>query len=61
MLHVGGGELLLILLIAFLVVGPGDLPKLARKMGGMVRTVRDVISEAGKELEDDQDTGNDLR
>ncbi len=56
MLHVGGGELVLILLVAFLVVGPDDLPKLARKMGSMVRTVRNVISEARKEMEDDQDT-----
>jgi Tat protein translocase TatB subunit len=61
MLQVGGGELILILLIAFLVVGPRDLPKLAGKMGSMVRTVRNVISEARKEIEGDQDTENDLK
>ena len=37
------------LLIAFLVVGPKDLPKVARWLGRMVRKMRQLIREVKKE------------
>lgn len=37
------------LLIAFLVVGPKDLPKVARWLGRMVKKVRQLIREVKKE------------
>ena len=37
------------LLIAFLVVGPKDLPKVARWLGRMVRKMRLMIREVKKE------------
>ena len=37
------------LLIAFLVVGPKDLPKVARWLGRMVRKLRQLIREVKKE------------
>lgn len=37
------------LLIAFLVVGPKDLPKVARWLGWMVKKVRQLIREVKKE------------
>ncbi len=40
MFNIGFSELILILLVAFVVVGPKDLPRVARALGRAVRTVR---------------------
>ncbi len=45
MIGVGAGELLLILVVAFIFVGPEDLPKVARALGKAVRLVRKSINE----------------
>lgn len=47
--NIGFAELLLVLLIAFLVVGPKDLPKVARWLGRMVKKLRLLIREVKKE------------
>ena len=47
--NIGFSELILVLLIAFLVVGPKDLPKVARWLGRMVRKMRLMIREVKKE------------
>ncbi|MBQ6256284.1 MAG: twin-arginine translocase subunit TatB, partial [Clostridia bacterium] len=49
MFNIGFAELLLVLLVAFLVVGPKDLPKVARWLGRMVRKLRQLIREVKKE------------
>lgn len=50
MFNIGMMELLLILLIAFLVVGPKDLPKVARWIARMVKKARDYIANIKDEL-----------
>ena len=47
--NIGFAELLLVLLIAFLVVGPKDLPRVARWLGRMVKKMRQLIREVKKE------------
>lgn len=42
MFNVGGGEILVILLVALLVLGPDKLPGAARSAGRMMRQVRSV-------------------
>ena len=49
MFNIGFAELLLILLIAFVVVGPKDLPKIARALGRFVRYMRNMIEEVKRE------------
>ena len=49
MFNIGFAELLVILLIAFVVVGPKDLPKIARALGRFVRYVRKMIEEVKRE------------
>ena len=49
MFNIGMTEILLILLIAFVVVGPQDLPKVARALGRFVRYVRELIREIKRE------------
>lgn len=49
MFNIGGAELILILLIAFVVVGPKDLPKIARALGRFVRYIRAMIEEVKRE------------
>ena len=49
MFNIGGAELIVILLIAFVVVGPKDLPKIARALGRFVRTIRSMVDEVKRE------------
>ena len=49
MFNIGMTEIILLLLIAFLVVGPKDLPKVARAIGRFVRYVREMIEEVKRE------------
>ena len=48
-MNIGFGELIMVLLVAFLVVGPKDLPKVARWLGRQVRMIRRMIEELKKE------------
>ncbi len=52
---IGLGEAALVLFIAFGVVGPDDLPKVARTIAGWIRTIRQVMKEIsgsmGQELD----------
>ena len=47
--NIGFSEVVLVLLIAFLVVGPKDLPKVARWMGRSVKKLRAMIREVKQE------------
>ena len=49
MFNIGFAELILVLLVAFLVVGPRDLPKVARWLGRTVKKARQLIKELRKE------------
>ena len=49
MFNIGAAELILILLIAFTVVGPKDLPKVARAIGRFIKYARNMIREISKE------------
>ncbi|HDN79758.1 MAG: twin-arginine translocase TatA/TatE family subunit [Chloroflexi bacterium] len=53
---IGTGELLLILLIALIIFGPGKLPELGRALGKSVREFRqasrDVTAQITKELKE---------
>jgi Tat protein translocase TatB subunit len=42
---IGPWELLLILVVALIVVGPGKLPEIARTLGKTMRAIRKVSSE----------------
>ena len=45
MFNIGVSELLVILLIAFLVVGPKDLPKVARALARFIRYLKTKWAE----------------
>ena len=47
-------ELILILLVAFVIVGPKDLPKVARALGRAVRYLRNMFNEFKDETGLDQ-------
>jgi len=54
-LSIGFGELMVILCIAFFVVGPEDLPKVARTTARLVKKVRAFTREATEEFTKDLD------
>lgn len=47
---ISGGELLIILLVAFLVFGPQKLPELARKVGRGMNEIRRASDEIKREI-----------
>lgn len=49
MFSVGFSELILVLLIAYIFVGPKDLPKVAKWLGHVVKLIRSFIREIKKE------------
>ena len=49
MFNIGFAELILILLIAFVVVGPKDLPRIGRALGRFVKYIRNMIEEVKRE------------
>lgn len=51
MFGIGFGELLVILLVAFVVVGPAGLPKAARTLGKMVKSAKRAVKELSDELD----------
>lgn len=50
MFNIGFAELLLVLVIAYVIVGPKDLPKVARWLGRMVRRAKQLIRELKQEV-----------
>lgn len=66
MFNIGGAELILILLVAFLIVGPKDLPKVARALGRWVRMLKQMFEDFKEEtglddtLEDFKDVERDI-
>lgn len=49
MFNIGFSELIVVLIIALLFVGPKDLPKVARWLAQKVRFVRSLIAQAQEE------------
>ena len=51
MFNIGVGELLIVLIVAFVIVGPDDLPKVARWLGRQMRRLKlllhDIKAETG--------------
>ncbi|MDR1142943.1 MAG: twin-arginine translocase TatA/TatE family subunit [Spirochaetaceae bacterium] len=52
MFGISMGELVLILLAAFIVVGPGRLPGLARMLGRFIRHARKALRDLSDAVED---------
>jgi sec-independent protein translocase protein TatB len=52
MLNVGGGEFLIILLVALIVLGPQKLPEAARQAGRIMTELRRVTQGFQKELKE---------
>ena len=50
MFNIGGMELLVILLVAFLIVGPKDLPKVARWIARVIKKARAYIDQFKDEM-----------
>ena len=50
MSNLGSGEILVILLLALIVLGPERLPEAARKVGGFVRQVRQMSNGFQQEV-----------
>jgi sec-independent protein translocase protein TatB len=63
MLNIGGGELLVIMLVALIVLGPAKLPEAARQVGKVASELRRMSSSFQNELRSamDEPTEKDAR
>lgn len=52
MFNIGSGELLVILLITLLVIGPKQLPQVARQIGRGVRVLSKLSNSFRREIQD---------
>ncbi len=52
-LGINGGELLVLLLVAALVIGPERLPSYAEQFAGWVRRLRDVVRDTRRRVDDE--------
>lgn len=59
--NVGGGEVLVILLVALLILGPAKLPEVARQAGRAMAEFRKVTSGFQRELNDALHDDSDAR
>jgi sec-independent protein translocase protein TatB len=55
MLNIGTAEFIVILVVAFLIVGPKDLPKIARAIGRAIRWARNWIRDMTAQLDLDEE------
>jgi len=57
-LGIGTGEILLILILALIILGPGKIPEIARTLGRTIRAIKkasaDLTSTVTRELETTQ-------
>lgn len=51
MFNIGGGEAVTILLVALVVLGPDKLPLLARRIGQVTQTLRQMATSFQTEME----------
>lgn len=64
MFGIGTSELILILVLALLIIGPRELPKIGREIGKAFRSFQDVADELKtsitREIRDIEDTGREI-
>lgn len=61
MFNIGGGELLVILLIALIVLGPSRMPEAARTVGKVVGEIRRISSGFQREIRDAFEESDDKK
>lgn len=58
---IGGNELLIILLLAAVVLGPERLARAARELGRFIRNVKNYFSSLSSELKSELDTLDEMK
>ena len=58
--QIGWSELLVIAVIAILVIGPKELPIIMKKVGGLIRTVKNYTNQFQNSLEEMTDLDADI-
>ena len=61
MFGVGTSELIIILLIALLILGPKEIPKVARTLGRGMREIQRAKDELKKNIEFEDDTVSEIK
>ena len=54
--QIGWFEILIIVILAILIIGPKDFPIVLKKMGGWIRSIKKYFNEIQKYMTDMEDT-----
>lgn len=57
--NIGGGEFLLLIVLALVILGPDKLPQYAAKLAQFVRTARDMAEGAKSQIKEEMGPGFD--
>ncbi len=58
MLSIGSSELIVIIIVALMIVGPKRLPEILKGAAKIYKSFMDAVNEAKKEIEEDIDDVN---
>ena len=61
MFNIGGGEVLVILVVALIFLGPSKLPEIARTLGKTTQTIRRVSESFRSELSSAVDENTEIK
>ena len=61
MFGIGTGELIIILLIAIIVLGPKEIPRIARTLGKGMREIQRAKDDLKKNIEFEEDDINEIK
>ena len=61
MFNIGGGEVLVILVVALIFLGPSKLPEIARTLGKTTQTIRRISESFRSELTSAVDENTELK
>ena len=59
-LGIGTGEIILVLILALIILGPGKLPEIARTLGRTIRAIKKASSELTTAVSREMDATRDV-
>lgn len=50
-MSIGFGEIIIVFIVLFVIVGPNDLPKIGKKLGSIYKDLKKIINDTKEEID----------
>lgn len=50
-MSIGFGEIIIVFIVLFVIVGPNDLPKIGKKLGSLYKDFKKIINDTKEEID----------